>query len=120
MALFDIRKPENPKLLSVADLGEGSGPHYLELTADEKRLVVSDYFLDENYGHDSATDSATANGIVTIEGDHKVHVLNVGDDKLVIDNKFNLDFSKDITNIPGYPGQYPVNGRPHGFAIVGG
>lgn len=118
VALFDIHKPKNPKLLSVVDLGQGSGPHYLELDDDEKRLVVTDYFLDENYGHDRSTDSPIANGIVTIEGDHKVHVLNIEDDKLVLDSKFNLDFSKDITNIPNYKGPYPVNGRPHGVAIV--
>jgi hypothetical protein len=119
VALFDIHQPEHPKLLSVADLGEGSGPHFLELTDDEKRLVVTDYFLDENYGHDPATDTPVQNGIVSIEGDHKIHVLNIDDDKLVADSKFNLDFSKDITSIPGYAGQYPVDGRPHGFALLG-
>jgi len=29
-------------------LGLNSGPHYLRLTSDEKRLVVSDYFLVED------------------------------------------------------------------------
>jgi len=112
VALFDIHQPKHPKLLSIADLGEGSGPHFLELTKDEKRLVVTDYFLDENYGHDSATDSPTQNGIVAIEGDHKIHVLNVEDDKLVADSKFNLDFSKDINNIPGFPASIRLTGAP--------
>jgi hypothetical protein len=87
-----LSRPEDSKLLSVADLGVGSGLHFLELKKDENRLVVTDYFLDENYGHDSVTDTPVQNGIVFIEVDHKIHVLNVHHDKLVVDNKFNSTF----------------------------
>ena len=118
VVLFDIQQPEHPKLLSVADLGEGSGPHFLELTKDEKRLVVTDYFLDENYGNDPSTGAQAPNGIVTIEGDHKIHVINIKGNKLERDLKFNVDFTKDISNIPGYPGHYPVDGRPHGIVLL--
>ena len=38
----------HPEVLSVVDLGPGSGPHYLQLTKDEKRIVVTDYFLVED------------------------------------------------------------------------
>lgn len=46
--MLDIGNPERPRLLDVLDLGAGSGPHYLALSRDEKRLVISDYFLDEH------------------------------------------------------------------------
>jgi hypothetical protein len=48
IARLDISSPEEPKVLSVLDLGANSGPLYLALTSDEKRLVVSDYFLNED------------------------------------------------------------------------
>ena len=66
VAMFDTSDPEHPALLSVLDLGVGSGPHYLALTRDERRLVVSDYFLNED-----------SFGKVHQEGDHKVHVAKV-------------------------------------------
>jgi hypothetical protein len=53
--------------LGVLDLGQGTGPHYLRLTRDEKRLVVTDYFLVEDI---------TPGGVVQVEGDHKIHVIN--------------------------------------------
>ncbi len=47
----DISDPERPRLLKALDLGQGSGPHYIALTEDEGRLVISDYFLNEdNFG----------------------------------------------------------------------
>src|SRR5262249_52375992 len=48
VVMFDIADPGKPKVLSVLDLGAGSGPHYLRLTENERRLVVSDYFLNED------------------------------------------------------------------------
>src|SRR5437867_10798380 len=48
VAMLDTSKPDSPKLLQVLDLGANAGPHYLALTKDEKRLVVSDYFLNED------------------------------------------------------------------------
>jgi 56kDa selenium binding protein (SBP56) len=73
------------------------GPHMLALTADDSRLVVSDYFLNE--------DSA---GIVHLEGDHKVHVIKVTHDSLQDDPKFKLDFNTAFATGPA---------RPHGVAM---
>ena len=47
----------------VVDLGLNSGPHYLTLTSDEDRLVVSDYFLVENI---------VPSGVINAEGDMKL------------------------------------------------
>ena len=61
------------KLRQVAalDLGEGAGPHNIMLTDDDTRLIVTDYFLDEdNYPFANP-------GKVQLGGDCKVHVLKV-------------------------------------------
>ncbi len=97
VAMFDTSKPETPKLLSVLDLGPNSGPHYLALTKDEKRLVITDYFLNE--------DDA---GKVHAEGDHKIHVARVSAKRLTLDPKFQLDFNSAIASGPA---------RPHGVAM---
>ena len=73
VVMFDIENPRRPRPLSVVNLGADSGPHYLRLTDDERRLVVSDYFLVEDLA---------PGGIVNVEGDHKIHVINVHDDRL--------------------------------------
>ena len=99
---FDISRPEYPKVLSVVDLGPGSGPHYLSLTKDAKRLVVSDYFLVEDL---------TPGGIVKAEGDHKVHVIKVEPDRITLDPRFDLDFNRDISTGPA---------RPHGVIFLPG
>jgi len=97
IAMFDISNPDQPKLLKALDLGQGSGPHYLTLTEDEKRLVVSDYFLNQdNFGK------------VHAEGDHKIHVAKVTKNDLVLDPNFNLDFNSAFPTRPA---------RPHGIAI---
>src|SRR5262245_14643808 len=82
VVMFDISNPENPRVLKVLDLGAGAGPHYIALTDDERRLVISDYFLNE--------DSA---GKVHAEGDHKINVALVTPNDLVLDTRFNLDFN---------------------------
>jgi hypothetical protein len=97
VAMFDTSDPEYPALLSVVDLGLGSGPHYLALTRDERRLVVSDYFLNEDLF-----------GKVHQEGDHKVHVLTVTRHALTLDPRFNLDFNVIFPSGPA---------RPHGLAM---
>ena len=97
VAMLDTSDPEHPALLSVLDLGIGSGPHYLTLTRDERRLVVSDYFLNED-----------TFGKVHQEGDHKVHVATVGAHALTLDPAFNLDFNTAFATGPA---------RPHGLAI---
>ncbi len=97
VVMFDISHPDEPRLLRVLDLGSGSGPHYIALSKDEKRLVISDYFLNEdNFGK------------VHAEGDHRIHVARVTKDDLVLDPKFNLDFNTAFSTGPA---------RPHGIAI---
>jgi selenium-binding protein 1 len=97
VAMFDTSDPERPELLSTLDLGPDSGPHYLALTRDERRLVISDYFLNEDDF-----------GKVHQEGDHKVHVAEVTRDALVLDPRFELDFN---TAFPTGPA------RPHGMTF---
>lgn len=96
VAMFDTSDPARPKLLDVLDLGKDSGPHYIALTRDEKRLVVTDYFLNE--------DDA---GKVHAEGDHKVHVANVTSRGLKLDPKFRLDMNTAVA----------APARPHGVAL---
>jgi selenium-binding protein 1 len=70
------------------------------LTDDDKRLVVTDYFLSEDY-------NGVPFGQVLVDGDHKVHVMNVGPNRLELDPRFDLDFNRDFG---------PIQGRPHGIA----
>jgi selenium-binding protein 1 len=88
---FDLRQ------VSVASLGADAGPHNIVLSSDGKRLVVTDYFLNED-----------AEGIIHFEGDHKVHVLKVTHDKLTEDQRFKLDFNAAFKTGPA---------RPHGIAM---
>jgi selenium-binding protein 1 len=81
----------------MVDLGEQSGPHYLALTRDERRLVVTDYFLNED-----------AFGKVHAEGDHKVHVLRVSGQDMALDERFRLDFNRSFPSGAA---------RPHGVAF---
>jgi len=99
VVMLDITDPGHPVEVDVVDLGLNSGPHYLRLTPDEQRLVVSDYFLVEDLA---------PGGVVNAEGDFKIHVFNVFSDHLERDTKFKLDFSHDIPTGPA---------RPHGLAI---
>jgi selenium-binding protein 1 len=97
VAMFDTSDPEAPKILKILDLGPNSGPHYLSLTKDERRLVITDYFLNEDEA-----------GKVHAEGDHKVHVARVTARDLVLDPKFRLDFNSAF--LAGAA-------RPHGVAF---
>jgi len=97
VAMFDISQPQHPRLLSVLDLGANSGPHYIALSPDEKRLVISDYFLNED-----------SFGKVHAEGDHKIHVARITNRKMVLDPRFDLDFNTAFASGPA---------RPHGLAI---
>jgi hypothetical protein len=100
VVMFDITRPGQPKVLSVVGLGRGSGPHYLQLTRDEKRLVVTDYFLVEDLA---------PGGVVHAEGNHKIHVLKVHRNRIERDTRFDLDFNRDISTGPA---------RPHGVALL--
>jgi selenium-binding protein 1 len=97
VAMFDISNPERPSLIKALDLGQGSGPHYIALTQDERRLVISDYFLNEDDF-----------GKVHVEGDHKIHVAKVTRNGLALDSRFDLDFNTAFQSGPA---------RPHGIAI---
>ena len=82
---------------AIVSFGANAGPHNIVLTDDDSRLVVSDYFLNED-----------DQGLVHFEGDHKVHVLKVTHDSLTEDTRFQLDFN---TAFPTGPA------RPHGLAM---
>ena len=93
IVMLDITDPAHPRLLDKLELGPGSGPHDSLLTRDH-RLVLSDYFLNED-----------GFGKVHLDGDHRVRVFLVGKDSLRPDPRFNLDFN-DL--VPG------LRLRPHG------
>jgi selenium-binding protein 1 len=97
VVMFDTTDPRQPRVLKVLELGAGSGPHYIALTDDEKRLVITDYFLNEDDF-----------GKVHAEGDHKVHVAKVLPNDLVLDAGFKLDFNTAFVTGPA---------RPHGVAM---
>jgi len=97
VVMFDVSDPEHPRVLKALDLGPASGPHYIALTADDRRLVISDYFLNED-----------GFGKVHAEGDHKIHVARIARDDLIIDSRFELDFNTAFETGPA---------RPHGIAI---
>jgi hypothetical protein len=97
VVMFDISDASAPKVLKVLDLGKDSGPHYIALTKDEKRLVITDYFLNED-----------GSGKVHAEGDHRVHVARVEAADLVLDPRFQLDMNTAIATGPA---------RPHGVAF---
>jgi len=108
IVMLDISDPERPQTVGadpdagVVDLGLNSGPHYLRLTSDEKRLVVSDYFLVEDL---------KPGGVINAEGDLKVHVINVFSDHLELDTRFKLDFNHDVATGPA---------RPHALIVLHG
>jgi selenium-binding protein 1 len=98
IAMFDTTLRTRLGQMSVLTLGPvNSGPHNLVLSGDDSRLVVTDYFLNE--------DDA---GIIHFEGDHKVHVVKVTHNELAEDTRFKLDFN---TAFPTGPA------RPHGIAM---
>jgi selenium-binding protein 1 len=78
-------------------ISDQKGPHYLRLTNDERRLVISDYLLNED-----------SFGKVHAEGDHKIHVAKVRAGALTLDSRFQLDFNTAFKTGPA---------RPHGLAM---
>jgi selenium-binding protein 1 len=82
---------------AIVSFGANSGPHNLILTEDDSRLVVSDYFLNED-----------DQGVIHFEGDHKVRVIKVTHDSLTEDRRFQLDFNAAFPTGPA---------RPHGLAM---
>jgi selenium-binding protein 1 len=98
VGMLDISNPKRFTQLSVVSLGMGAGPHSVHLTHDDKRLVVTDYFLNQDDF-----------GKVHAEGDHKVHVLDVGEKSLTVDPAFRvIDFNTAFSTGPA---------RPHGIGM---
>jgi len=102
VVLLDIEDPAHPRLLDFVSLGKGSGPHYITPDEASGRVIVSDYFLVEDL---------PPGGVVGVDGDHKVHVIDVDGDRLSLDERFDLNFNRDITTGPA---------RPHGLAVLAG
>jgi selenium-binding protein 1 len=97
VGMLDIHDPEHPVQASIVILGVDAGPHMVALTDDDKRLVVGDYFLNEDDF-----------GKVHFEGDHHVHVVKVFKNRLALDPRFDVDFNTAFTTGPA---------RPHGVAM---
>jgi selenium-binding protein 1 len=98
VVLLDISNPKKFKQVSVVSFGANTGPHSVHLTHDDKRLIVTDYFLNQD-----------GFGKVHLEGDHKVHVLDVKEQSLTIDPAFQvIDFNTAFATGPA---------RPHGIGM---
>ena len=98
VVMLDISDPRRFRQLSVVSFGKGAGPHSVHLTHDGKRLVVTDYFLDQDDF-----------GKIHLDGDRKVRVLEVGEKRLDVDPAFRVvDFN---TAFPTGPA------RPHGIGM---
>jgi selenium-binding protein 1 len=102
VVMLDSTDRTNPVQVAVVNLGVGAGPHNIMLTHDDRRLVVADYFLVQDMF------PLASPGKVQLEGDHRVHVLEVGRNSLNRDARFDLDFN---TAFPTGPA------RPHGIAV---
>src|SRR5262247_2594628 len=96
VGMLDISNPSAFTQKAVVNLGEGAGPHDIVLSKDDSRLVVTDYFLNEDDF-----------GKIHFEGDHKVHVIKVTHETLTLDPRFALDFNTAF--------ERPA--RPHGIAM---
>jgi selenium-binding protein 1 len=97
VGMLDVSDPEHPVQSSIVNLGVDAGPHMVALTDDDKRLVVSDYFLNEDDF-----------GKVHFEGDHHVRVINVSSHRLALERRFDVDFNTAFATGPA---------RPHGVAM---
>jgi len=99
VGMLDTTDRSNLKQIpgAIVSLGRNAGPHNIELTDDDSRLVITDYFLNEEEA-----------GLIHFEGDHKVHVLKVTHDTLIEDERFKLDFNTAFSTGPA---------RPHGIAM---
>jgi selenium-binding protein 1 len=95
--MLDVSDPEHPVQSGIVSLGANAGPHMIALTDDDRRLVVSDYFLNEDDF-----------GKIHFEGDHHVRVIKVFKHQLVLDARFDIDFNTAFTTGPA---------RPHGVAM---
>ena len=95
--MLDVSDPEHPFQTGIVSYGMNAGPHSIVLSDDDKRLVVTDYFLNEdNFGK------------VHFEGDHHVHAIKVFNNHLEADSRFDIDFNTAFSTGPA---------RPHGIAM---
>jgi len=101
--MLDVSDPEHPVQSGIVNLGVNAGPHDIGLTDDDKRLIVTDYFLNEDDF-----------GKIHFEGDHKVHVVRVFKHKLELDERFQLDFNTAFATGPGAPARNGVEVRRPG------
>jgi len=97
VGMLDVSDREHPVQTGIVSLGLNAGPHMIALTDDDKRLVVSDYFLNEDDF-----------GKIHFEGDHHVRVVKVFKRRLAIDPRFDIDFNSAFATGPA---------RPHGVAM---
>jgi selenium-binding protein 1 len=97
VGMLDVSDPEHPVQAGIVNLGQDAGPHMIALTDDDKRLVVSDYFLNED-----------GFGKIHFEGDHHVRVIKVSKKRLTLDRDFDVDFNTAFATGPA---------RPHGVAM---
>jgi len=97
VGMLDVSDPEHPVQAGIVNLGKDAGPHMIALTDDDKRLVVSDYFLNQDDF-----------GKVHFEGDHHVRVIRVFRNRLALDRRFDVDFNTAFATGPA---------RPHGVAM---
>ena len=96
VGMLDISDPDHPVQTGIVNLGMNAGPHDLALTHDDKRLVVTDYFLNQDDF-----------GKIHFEGDHRVNVIKVFKNHLELDTRFNLDFDT----------AFDRRARPHGIEM---
>ena len=98
VVMLDVTNPKRFTQVSVVSFGKDTGPHSVHLTHDDKRLVVTDYFLNQDDV-----------GKVHLDGDHKVHVLDVGEKSLTVAPTFQVvDFNTAFATGPA---------RPHGIGM---
>lgn len=97
VGMLDVSDPEHPVQAGIVNFGKDAGPHMIALTDDDKRLVVSDYFLNQDDF-----------GKVHFEGDHHVRVIRVFRNRLALDRRFDVDFNTAFATGPA---------RPHGVAM---
>lgn len=96
VGMLDISNPAHFTQKAIVNFGIDAGPHMVHLTADNSRVVVTDYFLNEDDF-----------GKIHFEGDHKIHVIKVTPETMTLDTKFELDFNTAFA--------FPA--RPHGVAM---
>jgi selenium-binding protein 1 len=98
VGMLDITNPNQFSQVSVVSFGLDAGPHSIHLTHDDRRLIVTDYFLDQgDFGR------------IHFEGDHKVRVLDVSDDALTVSSTFQVvDFNTAFATGAA---------RPHGIGM---